>query len=193
MHNWEMIPETIVSMQLQLANHGDFSEAIQITIITILSAVLPPSKDLTRSIEQYSPTLEGLRRAFRFPHSTLKLHFARIYLDNWFTRVHEMYRLILCLRGIDNGSPPFGTTERLVIQIGNCPSGVIGLQHVRSRLLSAISNQSWLGQRALFPVVTRKWVAKGDLENGSERVWFIGYDFAEGLPDFAGMVPEENV
>jgi hypothetical protein len=179
MHDLQSTSEATESISLQFSDHESFTLAIQISMIQIPTAILPSRADTMHNPEPWRTTIEGLRKAFRLPHSTLSVRVIGRPYRPIPSIIGQFYWMAYCLHAFDDGEPAFSKIDRLILQTTDHRGEDL---NGRMRPLHISMYHPELGGNP-FPQCVRSWVA-GTGANGEEGTLSFGFDYVVGLPSF---------
>lgn len=178
---WRAKHGTAGKLDLHLANNNNFAESIQNPTV-IMPSTMFPSVHKGHNIDgSFEPAIKCLRRAFRLPHSTLRLGVSVMPKDPPGTVVKSFYRLIYGLYKYHDGELVFGRTKRLVFQFWfrhDEPTDAI--ESIRSTITLLLGDEFRKGEE--------RWVAM-EPDEGGRVLWSCGFDIEGGLPEAEGIVP----
>jgi hypothetical protein len=189
LHWWKKAHEHTVPIRVHVTDRGNFSEAIQITKIAMLSSIRPSNHSGKEYVQPPHPKMTCLRRAFRLPHSTLKVYFVGSPDHQWRMSVCEVQLLIVYLHGLDEGLPVFGETERVVFQLKSCKIDANDARKTSHGFLRAMNREPSISRNPPFKNACRTWIAR-ERKSEDDVLWAFGYDYTKGLSEFTGTVQE---
>jgi hypothetical protein len=182
---WRTKHDKTGKLHFHLANKGNFAESIALIGITMPSTVFPRDINDYRTDQSFTAAVKCLRRAFRLPHSTLRLGVSVTHKDTAGTVVESLCKLLRCLFMNYDGEPAFDKTKRLIFQFwfrNDIP------YHAISRIRSSMK---WALGPVEFEHGERAWVAKKH-DEGGRVLWSCGFDAEDGLPEVEGIVPQHG-
>jgi hypothetical protein len=184
MCDWKRNHQQARPLYFQFADQGSSAEPLQI------SALFIPSTSFSRTFNTESKgtkqdrlMIRSLRRVFRLPHSTLKIHVAVSEGNVWLPVMMLLFGLVNGLSVLHDGLLAFGETERLMFHL---QTNRVEPRWTMDKLSRKINTSPAFGN------VEGSWVAK-EAADGSVVTWLFGFDFKPGLPEVLGTIFQNGV
>jgi hypothetical protein len=136
--------------------------------------------------ESFPAAVKCLRRAFRLPHSTLRLGISVKPGDPAGTAPKSFCVLLRGLFINYDGEPAFGNTKRLVFRFW------FRRDEPTKAINGICSTMTWVLGSSKFARGERRWVAARP-DEGGRVLWLCGFDAEDGLPEVRGIVPKYGI
>lgn len=184
LYQWRTNHQQARPLYFQFAYKGSLVESLQISALFVpLTSFSKTFNTGSEGTKQDRLMIRSLRRVFRLPHSTLRLHVAVSEGNVWLPVMTLLFGLINGLGVLHDGFLAFGETERLIFQL---QTNRVEPRWTMDKLSRRIITSPAFGN------VEVSWVAR-EVADGGVVTWLFGFDFKPGLPEVLGTIFQNGV